>query len=143
METDHARMRKLLSAEKSMTNDNVEEKLKSLVFEKEEPFIVEGESSKVDNSKDHFILNLPFFEWNISEPVILKFSKEMPVNNLQEVPWNYKEPILLIEDKKCLKEEYLLLSGLRELWETPKSMFNPEPRIILHCPSFLCLKMKL
>ncbi|XP_071923087.1 uncharacterized protein [Coffea arabica] len=103
IETDHTRMRKSLSAEKFMTNDDVEENLKSLVFEKEEPFIVERGVSEVDKSL--FILDLPSFEWDISEPVILEFSEQMPINNLQEVPWNYKESILLVGDKKCLKEE--------------------------------------
>ncbi|XP_071923339.1 uncharacterized protein [Coffea arabica] len=103
METDHARMRKSLFAEKFMTNDDVEKKLKSLVFEKEEPFIVEDGVFEVD--KIPFILDLPSFEWDISEPVILKFSEQIPVNNLQEVPWNYEESILLMGDKKCLKEE--------------------------------------
>ncbi|XP_027083555.2 uncharacterized protein [Coffea arabica] len=103
MEADHARMRKLSSVEKSMINDNVEKKLKSFVFEKEEPFIPEGGVSEVDKSP--FILDLPNFEWDISEPVILEFSEQMPVNNLQEVPWNYKESILLVGDKTCLKED--------------------------------------
>ncbi|XP_027170334.1 uncharacterized protein LOC113770147 [Coffea eugenioides] len=105
METDHVRMRKLMSAEESMTKDNIEKKLRSFVFEKEEPFIVERGPSEVDNSKAHFILDLPSFEWDILEPVILEFSEQMPINNLQEVSWNYEESILLIGDKKCLKEE--------------------------------------
>ena len=88
-----------------MANDNVKEKLKSLVFEKEEPFIVEGRPSEVDNFKTPFILNLPSFEWDISQPIILKFLKQMPINNLQEVPWNYEKSILLIGYKKCLKEK--------------------------------------
>ena len=82
METNHLRMRKLLSTKKSMANDNVEKKLKSLVFEKDEPFIVEGGPSEVDNSKTPFILDLFSFEWDISKPVILEFSEQMPVNNL-------------------------------------------------------------
>ncbi|XP_071921845.1 uncharacterized protein [Coffea arabica] len=105
MEADHARMRKLSSVEESMTKDNVEKKLKSFVFEKMEPFIVEGGPSEINNSKAPFILDLPSFEWNISEPVILEFPEQMPVNNLQEVPWNYEEPCLLIGSKDCLKED--------------------------------------
>ncbi|XP_027075870.2 uncharacterized protein [Coffea arabica] len=105
METDHAEMRKLLSVEESITKDNAEEKLKSFVFEKEEPFMVEGGPFEVDNSEVPFILDLPSFEWDISEPAILEFSEQMPVNNLQEVPWNYEEPSLLIGGKDCLKED--------------------------------------
>ncbi|XP_027076953.1 uncharacterized protein [Coffea arabica] len=115
MEADHARMRKQSSVEKPMTKDNVEERLKSLVFEKDEPFIVEGGPSEIDNSKAPFILDLPSFEWDISEPAILKFSEQMPINNLQEVPWNYEESILLIGDKKCLKEEESTITPSRRI----------------------------
>ncbi|XP_071913977.1 uncharacterized protein [Coffea arabica] len=105
IETDHAEMRKMLSVEESITKDNAEEKLKSFVFEKEEPFMIEGGPSEADNSEVPFILDLPSFEWDISEPAILEFSEQMSVNNLQEVPWNYEESSLLIGDKYCLKEE--------------------------------------
>nr|XP_027067607.1 uncharacterized protein LOC113693243 [Coffea arabica] len=105
METDHVEMRKLLSVKESITKDSTEEKLKSFVFEKEEPFMVEGGPSEVDNSEVPFILDLPSFEWDISEPAILEFPEQMPVNNLQEVPWNYEEPSLLIGGKDCLKED--------------------------------------
>ncbi|XP_027169433.1 uncharacterized protein LOC113769160 [Coffea eugenioides] len=105
METDHAEMRKLLSVEESITKDSAEEKLKSFVFEKEEPFMVEGGPSEVDNSEVPFILDLSSFEWDISEPAILEFPEQMPVNNLQEVPWNYEESSLLIGGKDCLKED--------------------------------------
>ncbi|XP_071926092.1 uncharacterized protein [Coffea arabica] len=105
METDHAEMRKLLFVKESITKDSAEKKLKSFVFEKDEPFMVEGGPSEVDNSEVPFILDLPSFEWDISEPAILEFPEQMPVNNLQEVPWNYEEPSLLIGGKDCLKED--------------------------------------
>nr|XP_027124338.1 uncharacterized protein LOC113741048 [Coffea arabica] len=77
MEADHARMRKLSPVEKSMTKDNVEGNLKSFVFEKEEPFIAEGGVSEVN--KVPFILDLPSFEWDVSEPeevpTIARFEK--------------------------------------------------------------------
>ncbi|XP_027077130.1 uncharacterized protein [Coffea arabica] len=105
IETDHVEMRKLLSVEESITKDSAEEKLKSFVFEKEEPFMVEGGPSEVDNSEVPFIFDLPSFEWDISESAILEFPEQMPVNNLQEVPWNYEEPSLLIGGKDCVKED--------------------------------------
>ncbi|XP_027060688.1 uncharacterized protein [Coffea arabica] len=120
MEADHVRIRKLSPVEKSMTKDNVEENLKSFVFEKNEPFIVEGGPSEIDNSKAPFILDLPSFEWDVSEPAIRKFSEQMPVNNLQEVPWNYEESSLLIGDKYCLKED------VSNITRSEKFVGNPE-----------------
>nr|XP_027069697.1 uncharacterized protein LOC113694957 [Coffea arabica] len=120
METDHAEMRKLLSVEESITKDSAEEKLKSFVFEKEEPFMIEGGPSEADNSEVPFILDLPSFEWDISEPAILELSEQMPVNNLQEVPWNYEESSLLIGDKYCLKEE------VSNITRPGKFVGNPE-----------------
>ncbi|XP_071912328.1 uncharacterized protein [Coffea arabica] len=86
MEADHARMRKLPSVEEPITNDNIEKKLKSFVFEKEEPFIIGGGPSEFDNSKALFILDLPFFEWDISKPVILEFSEQMPTKAKVQSP---------------------------------------------------------
>ncbi|XP_027156469.1 uncharacterized protein LOC113757311 [Coffea eugenioides] len=115
METDHAEMRKLLSVEESITKDSAEEKLKSFVFEKEESLMVEGGPSEIDNSEVPFILDLPSFEWDISEPAILEFPEQMPVNNLQEVPWNYEEPSLLIGGKDCLKEDISTITRSRKI----------------------------
>ncbi|XP_071921398.1 uncharacterized protein [Coffea arabica] len=120
IETDHAEIRKMLSVEESITKDNAEEKLKSFVFEKEEPFMIQGGPSETDNSEVPFILDLPSFEWDISEPAILEFPEQMPVNNLQEVPWNYEESSLLIGDKHCLKEE------VSNITRPGKFMGNPE-----------------
>lgn len=47
-----------------------------------------------------FILDLPLFEWDVPEPVILEFPEQLPVNNLQEVPWNYDESTLLVGGKQ-------------------------------------------
>nr|XP_027086568.1 uncharacterized protein LOC113708303 [Coffea arabica] len=120
MEADHARMRKLSPVEKSMTKDNVEENLKSFVFGKKEPFIVERGPSEIDNSKAPFILDLPSFEWDVPEPAILEFPEQMPVNNLQEVPWNYEEPSLLIGGKDCLKEDISTITRSRKIVRNPE-----------------------
>ncbi|XP_027168552.1 uncharacterized protein LOC113768407 [Coffea eugenioides] len=127
MEADHVRMRKLSSVEKSMANDNVEKKLKSFVFEKEESCIAEGGVSKVDKSP--FILDLPSFEWDISESVILEFPEQMPINNLQEVPWNYEESILLVGDKKCLKEEIYAITTSGRIMENSEIDVQSRARV--------------
>ncbi|XP_071912359.1 uncharacterized protein [Coffea arabica] len=123
METDHAEMRKLLSVEESITKDNAKEKLKSFVFEKEEPFIAEGRVSEANRSP--FILDLPSFEWDISEPAILEFSKQIPVNNLQE-----EEVSTIAESEKAAKNSKIGVHFKAKIdSSTPKSLVSENEAV--------------
>ena len=67
--------------------------------------MLEEKTFEIGNIREPFILDLPPFEWELLELVVLEFLKQSPVHNLQEMPLNYSEPTILIGDKEMSKEE--------------------------------------